>query len=323
MLIPSWITLGNVPAVARELRARDLRPVLVSNLPDDPGTGFCDDHVVFDRDGEETSALVARIDERGFEPIAVVSMVEKLMEWNLALTTHYGLPGGDAGRSVLASKSLVREHMRALGLSDLRFSGDPRSVDFFPAIVKPARESSASYLVKQVNDREELLAYLKHLEESGAGGVELIAEEFVPGTEFFVDGPVPAVAATRSSRWRSSNCALTTPHAASAEPRYRSPRACRSNATATRVCRTASWRSRRNSGAAGRPWRCRRTPPRAAGGRRRSPPGRRHAADLALNGGAPPVATAPVLPPPLCFWRSCKRAAGLRARYDCSLLSSA
>nr|BAW27674.1 amide synthase [Streptomyces sp. SoC090715LN-17] len=190
VLVLSWIAIGNVPAAVAELRARELRPVLVSNLPDDPHAVLCDDHIVFDWDGEELSALTARIGERDVEPIAVVSMVEKLTEWSIALTTHYGLPGGGDSRAVLASKTLVREHMRALGLSDIKFSGDPRSVDFFPAIVKPARESAASYMVQRVNDRDELLAYLKHLEESGAGGVELIAEEFVPGTEFSVDGPV-------------------------------------------------------------------------------------------------------------------------------------
>ncbi|MBB0242818.1 ATP-grasp domain-containing protein [Streptomyces alkaliphilus] len=190
VLVLSWIAIGNVPAAVAELRARDLRPVLVSGLPDDPHAGLCDDHIVFDWDSEELSALTARIGERGIEPIAVVNMVEKLIEWSIALTTHYGLPGGGAGRAVLASKTLVREHMRALGLSDIKFSGDPRSVDFFPAIVKPARESAASYMVQRVDDRDELLAYLKHLEESGAGDVELIAEEFVPGTEFSVDGPV-------------------------------------------------------------------------------------------------------------------------------------
>ncbi|QIJ64533.1 ATP-grasp domain-containing protein [Streptomyces sp. JB150] len=190
VLILSWIAIGNVPAAVGELRARDLRPVLVSNLPDDPNAGLCDDHIVFDWDSEDLDTLTARIDERGIVPIAVVSMIEKLIEWNIALTTHYDLPGGGTSRAVLASKTLVREHMRALGLSRIKFTGDPRTVDFFPAIVKPARESSASYLVKRVDDREELLAHLKHLEESGAGGVELIAEEFLPGTEFSVDGPV-------------------------------------------------------------------------------------------------------------------------------------
>ncbi|MFE0704988.1 acetyl-CoA carboxylase biotin carboxylase subunit family protein [Streptomyces sp. NPDC058872] len=190
VLVLSWIAIGNVPAAVAELRARDLRPVLVSNLPDDPNAGLCDDHIVFDWDSEELSALTARVAERGIEPIAVVSMVEKLVEWSVALTTHYGLPGGGASRAVLASKTLVRERMRALGLSELKYSDDPRSVDFFPAIIKPTRESAASYLVKRVDDRRELLAYLKDLEESGAGDVELIAEEFVAGTEYSVDGPV-------------------------------------------------------------------------------------------------------------------------------------
>ncbi|AUG78708.1 phosphoribosylglycinamide synthetase [Kitasatospora sp. MMS16-BH015] len=190
VLVLSWIAIGNVPAAVREIRARGLRPVLVSNLPADPNAGLCEDHVVFDWDGEELPALLARIEERGITPIAVVSMVEKLIEWSIALTTHYDLPGGGPARQVLVSKYAVREHLRATGRSAIRFTGDPLAVDFFPAILKPARESSASYLVKRVDDREELLAHLADLERAGKGGVELIAEEFLDGVEFSVDGPV-------------------------------------------------------------------------------------------------------------------------------------
>ncbi|NJQ13700.1 ATP-grasp domain-containing protein [Streptomyces bohaiensis] len=190
VLVLSWISIGNVPAAVAEVRRRGLRPVLVSERPDDPHAASCEDHVVFDWDAEEFPVLADRLRARDVEPVAVVCMVEKLTEWSLALTAHYGLPGGDGGRRVLASKTLVREHMRALGLSEIRFTGDPRSVDFFPAIVKPARASSASYLVKRVDDREELLSHLKQLADAGLGGVELIAEEYLPGTEFSVDGPV-------------------------------------------------------------------------------------------------------------------------------------
>ena len=64
--------------------------------------------------------------------------------------------------------------------------------DFFPAIVKPSRESAASWLVERVDSRAELLAYQRHLADLGLAGTELIIEAFLPGTEFSVDGPVLA-----------------------------------------------------------------------------------------------------------------------------------
>jgi biotin carboxylase len=113
-----------------------------------------------------------------------------LIPWNVDIAAHYGLSGAGAGLNVLASKILVREHMRTLGLSTIRFSGDPAEVDFFPAIVKPTRVSSASWLVRRVDSPAELLAYQHHLAEIGAADTELIIEEYLPGTEFSVDGPV-------------------------------------------------------------------------------------------------------------------------------------
>ena len=54
--------------------------------------------VVFDWDSEELSAL-DRLDERGMTWSAAVNMVEKLIGWHIAVAAHYGLPGGDAGRT--------------------------------------------------------------------------------------------------------------------------------------------------------------------------------------------------------------------------------
>jgi hypothetical protein len=190
VLILSWKAIGNVPPAVKELRARDLRPVLVSNLPDDPNAVLCDEHVVFDWDSEELSTLVERLDQRALDLVGAVNMVEKLISWHNAVAAHYGLPGGDAGRAVIASKTSVRDRMRALGLSDIKYSGDAHAVDFFPAIVKPARVSGASYLVSRVDNPAELLAYRRHLADSGAGDIEMIVEEYLPGTEFSVDGPV-------------------------------------------------------------------------------------------------------------------------------------
>jgi hypothetical protein len=112
-----------------------------------------------------------------------------LIPWQIVIATHYGLPGADAFRNLLASKVLVRDHMRALGLSAIRFCGDPADVDFFPAIVKPSRESSASWLVRRVDSPAELSAYQRHLAERGLAETELIIEEYLPGTEFSLDGP--------------------------------------------------------------------------------------------------------------------------------------
>ena len=190
VLILSWKAIGNIGPAVKELRARDLRPVLVSNLPDDPNAVLCDEHVVFDWDSEELPTLLERIDERGLDLVAAVNMVEKLIGWHHAVAGHYGLRGGDAGRTVIASKLAVRDRMRALGLSAIQYSGDPDTVDFFPAIAKPARVSGASYLVKRADSPAELSAYLRHLADSGAGGIEMIFEEYLPGIEFSVDGPV-------------------------------------------------------------------------------------------------------------------------------------
>ena len=190
VLILSWISIGNVAPAVKELRARNLRPVLVSESPEDPNATLCDDHVLFDWDSDDLSTLTDRLDERGITPIAVVNMVEKLISWHIAITAHYGLPGGDSGRNVLASKTLVRDHMRTLRLSAMKYCSDPTEVDFFPVIVKPARVSGASNLVGRADDPAELFAYQKNLVERGFTDIEMIIEEYLPGTEFSVDGPV-------------------------------------------------------------------------------------------------------------------------------------
>ncbi|MGW1729295.1 ATP-grasp domain-containing protein [Streptomyces sp. NPDC002306] len=194
LLLSKWHSGGVGPA-AGLLRARGLRPVLISDLPDDRNREKCDDHILVDWDCEKVSTLATRLDERGIVPIAVVNLIELLLPWQIAIAVHYGLPGGDVNRGVLASKTLVRERMQALGLSAIRFSSDPAQVDFFPAIVKPSRESSASRLVRRVDGPAELLAYQHHLAELGFADTELIIEEYLPGTEYTeytVDGPVLA-----------------------------------------------------------------------------------------------------------------------------------
>lgn len=190
VLVFSKQQFGGVALTAEQLRARGLRSVLVSELPDNRHRDLCEDHVVIDWATEDLSQLTARIAERGIVPLGVVNLLEALTPWQIALAAHYDLPGADEGRQVLLSKLLVRERMRDLGLSDIRFSSDPAAVDFFPAIVKPTRDSGASRLVSRVDGPDELLAYQRRLAESGFADTELIVEEYLPGVEFSVDGPV-------------------------------------------------------------------------------------------------------------------------------------
>lgn len=190
LILSKWSNSSGVALAVEQLRARGLRPVLISAFPDDRNRDKCDDHVLLDWDNEDLPTLITRLDQRGILPIAVVNMVEPLISWQVAIAKHYGLPGAEAARSVLLSKTLVRDHMRALGLSAIRFCSDPAEVDFFPAIVKPSRASAGSWLVRRVDGPAELLAYQRHLAELGIADTELIIEEYLPGTEFSVDGPV-------------------------------------------------------------------------------------------------------------------------------------
>lgn len=189
LILTKW-KAGGVTLAAEQLRARGLRSVWISEVPDHRDLGKTDDHVVLDWDSEDLPALIGRLEQRGIVPVAVVNIVEPLIPWQEAISAHYGLPGVGAGRTVLASKTLVRERMRDLGLSAIRFCADPAEADFFPAIVKPSRESSASRLVRRVDSRDELLAYQVELAERGFADTEMIIEEYLPGVEFSVDGPV-------------------------------------------------------------------------------------------------------------------------------------
>lgn len=179
---------GGVAFAAEALKARGLRSVLVSAHADDRNRDRCDEHVLFD--WTDPQALIALLDERDIDPIAIVNTLEPLIPWQMALAAHYGLPGAEAGRNVLLSKTLVRDHVRKLGLSGIRYTGDLSEVDFFPAIVKPARESGSSWLVRRVNSRAELHEFQRMLNDLGFADTELIAEEYIAGTEFSIDGPV-------------------------------------------------------------------------------------------------------------------------------------
>lgn len=190
LILSKWSNSSSVALAVEQVRARGQRPVLISPFADDRNRDKCDDHVLLDWDGEDLPTLTTRLDQREIVPVAVVNLVEPLIPWQIAIAAHYGLPGAEAARNVLLSKTLVRERMRDQGLSAIRFCGNPDEVDFFPAIVKPARESAASWLVRRANNRDDLVAYQQLLTDLGVADTELIVEEFLPGTEFSVDGPV-------------------------------------------------------------------------------------------------------------------------------------
>lgn len=189
LILSKW-NAGGVALAAEQLRARGLQSVLISELAEHRNRDACDVQVLVDWDREDLPTLIARLDRRGIVPVAVVNLIEPLLPWQGGLAAHYDLPGTSTGLDVLASKTLVRERIRALGLSAIGFCDDPAEADFFPAIVKPARESTASRLVRRVDGPDELFAYRRHLAERGFADTEMIIEEYLPGVEFSVDGPV-------------------------------------------------------------------------------------------------------------------------------------
>ncbi|MGK5738085.1 ATP-grasp domain-containing protein [Micromonospora sp. URMC 103] len=197
LLVLSKWNSGGVRRSAEAARRLGYRPILVSADPEDLNRDSCHRHVVFDwEDGsvDDLAALLARIEVR---PLAVLNRVEALGEWQVRISRYFGLPGGEAGRDVLLSKVRVRQVMSKLGLGTVRHvggrAGDASlvsSVDFYPAIVKPSRQSGASRLVKLVRDPEALAAQLHRIATVDGPLAEVVIESYVEGLEFSIDGPV-------------------------------------------------------------------------------------------------------------------------------------
>ncbi|MEV7211964.1 ATP-grasp domain-containing protein [Kitasatospora cineracea] len=193
---------GGVRFAARAVRDQGFRPVLVSALPEDLNRDSCDGHVVLDWDRADEEAGLAELERllaaAAVEPVAVVNMVEALIPWQIRIAERYGLPGAEPGRRVLLSKLSLRRTMAAAGLSRLGHAGgpaagiDPDAVDFYPAVVKPSRESGASRLVRRVGGPAELRDHLAEIGRQLGPDVEVVVEEFIDGVEFSVDGPVVA-----------------------------------------------------------------------------------------------------------------------------------
>ncbi|MFJ6722357.1 ATP-grasp domain-containing protein [Streptomyces sp. NPDC091259] len=187
---------GGVRMVAGMLRDRGKRPVLVSAVPDDINRESCDVHVVVDWDTADFPQFIEAIDRAGVVPTAVVNLVEPLLPWQLQVARHYGLPGGEPARDVLLSKASVRTEMARIGQSSLWFDNGPaglvdaEAVTKFPVIVKPARDSGGSRLVRRANDTEQLRTCLSAMAQTAGPDLEVIIEEYLDGTEFSVDGPV-------------------------------------------------------------------------------------------------------------------------------------
>ncbi|MEU8008842.1 ATP-grasp domain-containing protein [Micromonospora parva] len=157
----------------------------------------CHRHIVFDWEEGSIDDLAALLAQSEVRPLAVLNRVEALGEWQVRISRYFGLPGGEAGRDVLLSKARVRQAMSELGLGSVRhvsgLAGDASlvsSVDFYPAIVKPSRQSGASRLVKLVRDPERLAAQLHRIATVDGPLAEVVIESYVEGLEFSVDGPV-------------------------------------------------------------------------------------------------------------------------------------
>ncbi|MGN5380905.1 ATP-grasp domain-containing protein [Streptomyces lasalocidi] len=187
---------GAVRAVSEVLRKKGQRPILVSEFVDDPHRDLCDAHVVVDWNEQDLKQLIEAVGKAGVVPVGVVNVVESLISWQIDVARHYGLPGGEKAREIFLSKSLVRGVMQRIGLSELWFdsgyagSYDVRSVERYPVIIKPARESGGSRLVRQANTPEELGTALHTLSSNGGHGMEVVIESYIGGVEFSIDGPV-------------------------------------------------------------------------------------------------------------------------------------
>lgn len=198
VLVFSKRFVGGVRILATMLRELDLRPVLVSAEPDDINRDACDVHLVVDWDGGELADLVAAADAAGVRPTAVVNLVEPLIGWQIRTAHHYGLPGGEPNREVLLSKARVREEMARLGLSSLPFTSGPvakfpvETVTEYPVIVKPARDSGGSWLVRRADNPEQLAEQLREIGDKATPELEVIVERYINGVEFSVDGPLLA-----------------------------------------------------------------------------------------------------------------------------------
>lgn len=196
VLIFSRRNAGGVRIFSERLRSLGRRPVLVSADPADINRDACDAHVIVDWDLASLDDLVDSVERAAISPSAIVNLVDSLVGWQARAARHYGIPGGEPGREILASKTAVRSALRRLGFSAIGFVGgrvdelSVHDVESFPVIVKPASDSGGSYLVRKASDVDELVSHIGDIERLCGPDFDLIVEEYIDGVEFSVDGPV-------------------------------------------------------------------------------------------------------------------------------------
>ncbi|RPF41109.1 ATP-grasp domain-containing protein [Streptomyces sp. Ag109_G2-6] len=196
VLVFSKRLAGGVRQIAGILKAAGKRPILVSAMHDDLNREACDGHVVVDWDTADLQQLVEAVDRAGVVPTAVVNLVEPLISWQVQVARHYGFPGGDSAWETLLSKVLVRSEMKRIGQSLLWFdsglagSYQVETVTNYPVIVKPARDSGASRLVRRADDATHFRNHLRDMSQAAGPELEVIIEEYLDGIEFSIDGPV-------------------------------------------------------------------------------------------------------------------------------------
>ncbi|MDI5961122.1 ATP-grasp domain-containing protein [Streptantibioticus silvisoli] len=193
-LLLSEMLAGGVARLSPALRQRGWRVVLVSEVADDPNAAACDGHVVVDWNGTDED-IAAAVERAGVRPAAIVNMVESLIPRRDALLGHFGLANPSPGLAALTDKAAVRRAADAAGVFPLRWtdgsiaelaSAPPRE---YPVVLKPAVVSGASRDVRLVHSREEFDHAVAGLRDAPVP-LRFIAEEFLTGEEFSVDGYV-------------------------------------------------------------------------------------------------------------------------------------
>lgn len=196
VLVMSIRSGGGVRPAAEIIRSLAMRPVLVSENPEDRNRDSCEDHIVVDWENDDLDALVDQLKDRGIRPMAVVNNLEPLIGWQASVLRHFALPLGDSGLDVLSRKLSVRTLVRDLGLSTLSFWGGPvgelnvADVDHYPVILKPSEDSGGSRFVHRADNSAELERYATALAAALSPQCEVVVEEYLDGIESSLDGPV-------------------------------------------------------------------------------------------------------------------------------------
>lgn len=193
-LLLSESLAGGVLRAGRSLQRRGWHVVLASEVADDPNAAFCDAHVVVDWTACDYE-IASAVERAGYRPAAIVNRVESLIARHAALLEHFGLTNPSPGLVVLGDKASVRRAGDAAGVFTLRWmDGLPADLATtpplrYPVVLKPAVASGASRDVILLHSRAEFEYAIAELAQR-RGSERFLAEEFLPGDEFSVDGYV-------------------------------------------------------------------------------------------------------------------------------------